>query len=456
MHFDRIVLAAVLALALVIGGLSVAAARLGPSVDSLTTAQALDGTSVNTQVGLTFTEPMNTASVNRNFHIDPRVPGDYTWSGNSVFFTPRHSLAYGMHYTLTVGTGARDVSGRHLAHVYEATITTQSEHLLYLATQGSNSGRLVLTSITGRETPVGSADGLVTDFSVSFDGSLAVYVKRGSHGERPDEIWMLSLADDSTQRIFRKTDWALTQPHFSPDGSTIVFLATNVRICSKYYGCYRDRSGPVVEMLNVRTGKVRAFRSRTDVPLTNFIAFSPSGQIAYTDLGSALTLAQPSGGSILHIPDRGNSLEFAGFDSRGDKAAFVGQTPSSSGGDVLVYQGGSYVDVSRGVYDSSTPGFSTSGKQIAYAAYRGELGIQPIYGINVYNFSNHRTLHLTAEHTWSDWTPTWSQDDRYIAFVRSQPQEAMYMGSGAIWVMRSDGRDARPLGGEGMNPQWVT
>src|SRR5579859_914887 len=430
MRFDRIVFAAVLALALIIGGLSVAAARLGPSVDTLTTAQALDGASVNTQIGLTFTVPMNTKSVDRNFHIRPRIAGDFTWSGNSLFFTPRHSLNYGTHYTVSVGVGARDTTERPMARAYSATIATQSEHLLYLGSQGSNKGRLVLASEAGSEAPVGSSDGLITDYSVSFDGSLAVYVKRGSATERPDEIWMLSLADNSTQRVFRKPDWSISQPHFSPDGSTIVFLATNVRICSTYYGCYRDRSGPVIEMLDVRSGKVTAFRSRTDVPLTNFISFSPSGQIAYTDLGSALTLAQPSGSGILHIPDRGNSLEFAGFDTRGDKAAFVGQTPSSSGGDVLVYQGGSYVDVSKGVYDSSTPAFATSGNRIAYAAYRGELGIEPIYGISVYDFRTRRTFHLTYERRWSDWTPAWSPDDRYIAFVRSQPQEAMYMGSG--------------------------
>jgi Tol biopolymer transport system component len=200
---------------------------------------------------------------------------------------------------------------------------------------------------------------------------------------------------------------------------------------------------------------VRPFQSASDVPLTDFIAFSPAGQIAFTDLGSALTLANPDGGSIIHIPDSGNSLVFAAFDPTGRMAAFVGQTPSSSGGDILVYSSGKYLDVSQGTYDSSQPSFSSSGRAIAYAAYVGELGIQPIYGITVYTFKDHRHRLLTREKQWSDWSPAWSLDDRYIAFVRSVPQEAMYMGSGEIWVMRADGKDAHPLGGVGENPTWV-
>jgi hypothetical protein len=226
-------------------------------------------------------------------------------------------------------------------------------------------------------------------------------------------------------------------------------------LCQRYYGCFRDRSGPVIHLLDLHTRKVAPYQAASDVPLTDFIDFSPAGQLAYTDLGSALTLADPNGTHVIHIPNRGNSLDYAGFDSAGDKAAFVGQTPSSSGGDVLAYVGSRYIDVSRGVYDSSTPAFAFSGDRIAYSAYRGELGIEPIYGINVYNFKSRRTAHLTAETHWSDWTPEWSPDDHYIAFIRSQPQEAMYMGSGEIWVMKVNGKDAHPLGGIGTNVRWV-
>lgn len=445
----------VLALALTIGVLSVASARLGPSVDSVTTAQLLDGTSVNTQIGIIFTEPMMPQTVLKNFKLVPAVRGEFTWSGNEVFYTPRRPLAYGTRYSVTIGTQAENKSGKHLSRVFQTGFKTQDRHLLYISRNGAGSGRLVLASLLGRKQTVGPGEGNVTEFSVSFDRSLAVYVKKGSSAEQPDELWLLSLLDNSSQQVFSHPGWSISQPHFSPDGVHIVFLVTNIMLCQKYYGCYLDKAHPVVYILDLRSRKAVPFRSQS-VPITNFIDFSPSGQVAYTDLGSALTLANTSGKHVIHIPNRGNSLEFAGFSSQGDKAAFVGQTLSSTGGEILVYQGGRYIDVSHGVYDSSVPAFSNSGNEVAYSAYRGERGIEPIYGVNIYNFRSRRTDRLPVDPGWSDWSPQWSSDDRYIAFIRSEPQEAMYMGTGEIRVAESNGKNQRPLDDLGTNLRWVS
>src|SRR4051794_17240555 len=107
-HFDRIILATVLALGLVIAVLSVASARFGPAVDTMRTAQTIDGTAINTQVSVTFTDHMDQRSVEKSFAISPHVAGDFNWSGNALLFSPRRSLAYGAAYTITIGSGARD------------------------------------------------------------------------------------------------------------------------------------------------------------------------------------------------------------------------------------------------------------------------------------------------------------------------------------------------------------
>lgn len=455
-RFDRVILAVVLGLGLAIAALSIASARFGPSVGQLTTAQTLGGTSVNTQIGLTFSDRMAMQSVEHGFRLTPSVPGTFNWSGNVLLFSPRHPLAYGTRYTVTVAASARDATGRHLFRPYRGSFITQTQSLLYLGTQGRDKGRLILASVNGHRRVVGPDDGSVTGYSVSLDGSLAVYVRRGGGGQRPDEVWLLSLADGSTQILFRRPEWTISQPHLSPDQQSVVFLATNVRICRQYYGCFRNATGPVIYLLSLRSHRATQFRSASDTPITDFIDFSPAGQLAFTDLGSALTLSDPSGKHIQHVPNQGNSLIYVGFDPSGEKAAFVGQTPSSSGGDILVYDGGRYVDVSRGIYDSSTPAFSWDGKQVAYAAYRGERAIEPIYGINAFTFTTKRTRKLTASHRWSDWAPQWSPDGRYIAFIRSQPQESMYMGSGQIWVMKPDGSGQHALGGAGSEIHWVS
>lgn len=455
-RFDRFVLATVLGLGLTIGALSVALARLGPTVSGLATATTIDGTLANSQLAVSFNQPMNIRSVERHFRIRPRISGQFSWSGNQMLFIPNKTFAYAQRYSVTIATGARDSSGKPLAHAFRSSFTTQSEHLLYLGSAGAERNRLVLASLDSKRQIIGVNDGLITGYAASPDRSLAVYVKKGAPGERPDELWLLNLTDNSTQRVFRRPDWAISQPHLSPDNRYIVFLATNVRICRQYYGCYRDRTYRLVYFLDLRTHHLFPFRSTSDVPITDYIDFSPQGQIAYTDLGSALVLANPNGTHIVHIPNGVNSPEFVGFDPQGDKAVFVGQTPSSTGGDILVFVGGKYVDASSGIYDSSAPSFSSSGTSVAYSAYRGERAIEPLYGIDTYNLHTHILRRLTDERDWTDWAPAWSLDDHYIAYVRSQPQEAMYLGSGEIWVMRADGRDAHPLGGIGQDITWVS
>src|SRR5690242_15004654 len=95
---NRAVLAVIFALGIAIALLSVASARLGPAVDSMRTVQSLDGTSVNTQIALSFTDRMNPKAVERAFRISPRTRGDFNWAGNTLLFSPREGLAYGTQY----------------------------------------------------------------------------------------------------------------------------------------------------------------------------------------------------------------------------------------------------------------------------------------------------------------------------------------------------------------------
>ncbi|HZS93857.1 MAG TPA: Ig-like domain-containing protein [Chloroflexota bacterium] len=448
--FDRLLLAIILGLGAVVAGFSVVSARLGPGVDTVTTAEALDGASVNTVIGVTFTEPMNIRSVERNFRLTPRVPGDFNWAGNQLLYEPRRSLAYGKNYTVEIGPGAEDVTGKHLLHPFHDTFRTQSQHLLYLGTAGANKGRLVLASADGRAQTIGGDH--VSAFAVSPDGSLVAYIRQS--GNNPDEIWLLSLADDSTQLVASRPNWSMQAPAISPDDRYVLVLATGMRFCQKVYGCYVNRSNPVIALEDLHSHKLAPFHATADIPVNNFVQFSPTGQIAYTDSGSALTLINPDTNAQTHVPNAGNALLFAGMDTAGDKAAFVGETPGNPGANVLVYIRGHYRNVSRGIYDAGAPSFATSGKQIAYSGYRSEAGINPVYGINIYDFASKRLARLPVKPGWSDWAPQFSPDDRAIAFIQSRPQEEMYLGAGQVWVEGSNGSRPRMLG-TGKDIQWV-
>lgn len=458
-RFTRIALATVLGLGLIVAALSVVSATIGATVDSLATAQTLDGTSVNTQIAVTFTQPMNHRSVERSFSIVPHLAGDFTWSGNQLLYLPRKPLTYSTTYTVTIAARARDAGGRHLFRAFRRSFTTQSQHLVYLGTRGGERGHLVLASASGTRQIIDPGNGGITDFSVSFDRSLIVYVQRGGTGQRPNELWILSLSDDSAQRLYRHADWTISQPRLSPDGKTLAFLAGNVLFCSKSEGCQRSKGFTIPYLFDLHTRKLRQFRVANQVQVVDHIAFSPTGQLAFTLLsgGSDVSLADVAGRHQLDIPVKNTAVQFAGINPAGDTLAFVGQLPlgSQENGIVLYYKG-KFTRISGSTYTTGTPAFSPSGRSLTYSGYRGESGTNFIYGIDMYELKTKKTAHVPVAAGWSDWQPILSPDERYIAYVQERPNEDMYMGTGQVWIVRQDGSHPRLLDAGGTNIQWVT
>jgi len=77
-------------------------------------------------ISVTFNEAMNTSSARDAFTISGGVPGSFSWSGNTMTFTPEPDLDYNTDYTCTVGTGAQDLAGNSLdpaPYIYPAPYT---------------------------------------------------------------------------------------------------------------------------------------------------------------------------------------------------------------------------------------------------------------------------------------------------------------------------------------------
>jgi hypothetical protein len=80
--------------------------------------------SVGTQISVTFSKAMNQFSAQSAFSISPSVPGTFSWNGNQMVFTPSLNLAYLTTYTITIGTGAKDLAGNLLKSPYSWSFTT--------------------------------------------------------------------------------------------------------------------------------------------------------------------------------------------------------------------------------------------------------------------------------------------------------------------------------------------
>jgi hypothetical protein len=94
------------------------------AVSSVTPLNNATHIAVNSTISVTFNKSMNTTSAEGAFTISGGITGEFSWSGNTMIFTPDHVLDYNTVYTCTVGTGAEDTTGTALASTYTWSFTT--------------------------------------------------------------------------------------------------------------------------------------------------------------------------------------------------------------------------------------------------------------------------------------------------------------------------------------------
>jgi hypothetical protein len=91
-----------------------------PTVTAVSPSDAQTSVARNASVSVTFSEPMDAPSAQAAFSLarnsdGRRVPGTYSWSGNTLTFRPDSSLGQATDYTATESTGARDTAGNGLS-----------------------------------------------------------------------------------------------------------------------------------------------------------------------------------------------------------------------------------------------------------------------------------------------------------------------------------------------------
>jgi len=113
---------------------------------------------VTTIITVTFNESMNQTSVENAFDIDPSVNGTFTWSGDTMNFTPDADLAFSTKYNVTIGTGAEDLAGNNLSTDHLWNFTT--------AAPDNTAPTVIGNTPTGTDVPV------TTIITVTFNESM--------------------------------------------------------------------------------------------------------------------------------------------------------------------------------------------------------------------------------------------------------------------------------------------
>ncbi|MEM9120452.1 MAG: Ig-like domain-containing protein [Cyanobacteria bacterium P01_F01_bin.56] len=123
----------------------------------------------NAAFTLTFTRPMEPASVAANLQITPELPGRFSWAGRRMAYTLDAPIPYGETYEVTL-PDARDRFSENDAAVrfepFVSTFQSRDRAVVYIGTQGEEAGRLMLINFSQESdaVPLTPADWRVLDF----------------------------------------------------------------------------------------------------------------------------------------------------------------------------------------------------------------------------------------------------------------------------------------------------
>jgi hypothetical protein len=82
---------------------------------------------IDSTITLTFSEAMNKSSCENAFSILPLKTGAFSWTANTLTFTPTIPLDYSTQYTVILGTGAKDLTENNLVSDMNWQFTTVSD-----------------------------------------------------------------------------------------------------------------------------------------------------------------------------------------------------------------------------------------------------------------------------------------------------------------------------------------
>ncbi|MBE9137420.1 hypothetical protein IQ254_09390 [Nodosilinea sp. LEGE 07088] len=151
---DRLALAVIVGLTLILGLLVLSGDHA--------TARVRNFTWQDRQVGaedraflLTFSRPMDPASVEQNLTLDPPLPGKVSWAGRRMAYTLTEPLPYGKAFTVSLGT-ARDRYAEAKAEAsrfepFQGQFETRPRAFLYIGVEGDEANRLVLADLSSQE-----------------------------------------------------------------------------------------------------------------------------------------------------------------------------------------------------------------------------------------------------------------------------------------------------------------
>jgi hypothetical protein len=417
------------------------------------------------QVVLTFSRPLDEASVRGGITIEPATDGFISAAGRRAAFTPQGGFRADTEYAVTVGAGLRDRAGRSLAAPVAVRFRTRGQALVVRTPDG----RLLRTTLSGAAEPIAGPG--VGEFATSAAGDLA-YVSPGESA-----LVVHPAGGGQARRVeLPRALAARLQPSLSapadvvplhglavaPGGAVVGFLAPRRDGVLLPHLVFLDEALPRVDafglppqVMGAHEVEARKQALLDTVYRRESFAFAPDGKgVIVRDRDWAFALVGLDGTKKAVF---GAFLAVGNVSHRGDFVAFVDVDPADPAlrRQVLAYERTGRLRTLSGRYhDSHAPRFANRSDRVVFAA--GEVAGPPEqrrYGIQLVDLAAVAARRLTNP-PWgqTDADPQWSPDDAWVSFRRAPVGAPEH---GQVWLVPADGGPARPLPVPAVDARWA-
>ena len=419
-----------------------------------------------TPIQLVFSKGMQPESVTQRLAIQPEMPGEYAWEGDTLIFTPAEPWPRGETITVEIAPGARSAtliplplrSGRQ----WSFTVSRPLLAFLYPA-----SGQADLYTIDpgfGEATRLTESNFGVLDFSVGFDGTKIYY--SGPNATGGSDILQIKREQAggwSFSPLLACPEAYCRSPQPSPDGRFLAFEREALP------GSGRAQF-PRVSILTLPEGNEEGSQPEEklagvpDHP-TRLPSWSASGLLSFYDVAQkAFVVLDPVTGESTAFPNETGEAGAWSPDGNLFIAPEIFFLPAGGSGDdtlatshLIAYnmKDGVGRDLSQGpVVEDASPALSPDGNQIAFArkfldAARWTPGRQ----VWVMSAGGEDPNPLSDAPFYNHSAFAWSPDGEQLAYIRfnqeapTQPPE--------IWLVNADGSGAQQLLTGGFSPRWI-
>jgi len=447
----RVVMLALIGLLL---GLGVAAIFFG--LPRVVAVSPEGSASSRNPITITFSQPMDQASVESRLTIEPEVSGRVEWSANnSLLFTPQGEWTSGT-VRVTLASGARSERGLPslFAHSWAFTISAPGVAFLLKTNEAAN---VWVTSLDGNQTQVTTEPLGVEDFAVSPDGTQIAYAALRADGGA--DLKRVDRDGSNIADLLLCPNLRCSAPVFSPDGRRLAFeqwpLDSETATLTK------------VMVLDLATGEA-VNPAKVSLHLTQSPRFAPDGRLSYLDKTEQAIAVYTFGSFTSYIPNSSGEVGAWTPDSQTIifPEIFFLPEPTPGGAEESLEQFYSHlirVTVSSNatqnlsgdeLVEDASPSVSPSGAWVAFARKQlSEDKWTPGRQLWLMRPDGSEAQQLTDAPEFNHSAFAWSPDSRQIVYMRFDVTDP---GSPAeLWIVDADGSEARLLAQGGYLPEWL-